>query len=1211
MDQSHDQLRRSQLQARWLQARGLLDEEAVSESLSRLRDAESSDDLCDLLAAEGRLESDALDVAREASRRALNLEAKARAAAEFEVKEARDAAADESGDAAPAPGEPLPPGANETRTAAAEDFMATIVLRESLLSEDEALQRAIELGLLTESQARRAADILPEFLGRSAPAPAADPRASGGFPAVDPRASGGYAAVDPRASGGFPAVDPRASGGFPAVDPRASGGYAAVPRSASSEFPQPNTGGPITGEMSAEEAARASAPTRTIARPSSSELGLSSQLEAGFASTAADDDEPTMALRDSDDEATVVAPENSPSDTERVTTPFRRSDFENYEIDGAVSRGAMGQILRARDRRSGDTVALKVLIGAGTTESDITRFRLEATTLIRLKHPHIVNIHDFGCDDGRLFIAMELVQGATLESLVRSSLRDRARVPPWRQTVEWMLGIARALAYCHEQSVIHRDVKPSNILVEAESNRAILVDFGIGKQDRASSEESDEALTKSDDVLGTPAYMSPEQLLPGGRFGVVGAPSDVWGFASTLFFALTGTPPFHASSLAEMLNGLMHRPVPRARERAPDIPVWLDDLLSACLTKDSRLRPGMAEVVTALEDGLRAERPLSRYTAGSPALALVGMSLISAVLLGFMFLTRRPELLFATMLGEGLISARDHATVVGRVRPPKTRIEINGQPVPTATDGSFRKTFPLVKGANSFELRLPELEDQEPIRFERLYDPDPPVIVVTSPKPEAGRVVFERAGRMRITGRVEDSYRQVFECRGSPAAAVRSFKSDGSFVIEVEDVPEPFELTLFATDQSGHSDEYQLIVSTPRALLRSRQSERRRLERERRERTRREFLAWLSERRTPAGEIPLYLPLRDSASWRDASTLERRRSLEFFASRLEPDFQILGRETITVGALQLEIGVFRHVPTEQELVLVPGGLVATSVWSGPGQEVDWRLARAMISDTDKPINIEVLEDVMAHALLPSLNRLLESEPALRSSPGESIDVRIRRVRAALVRDPELAGRLRRALETLASQAGEPREVTVYQAPFLLGRFEVSRGAFSKRSSRETFELPMTGREFASVRGWLGQQPGALRLPTRLEFLHAATSGLGPEGPTGARQHRGIRPEPTPGEERRRRGNLFGLVDLCGNAEEWVEPDWWIWPIAWPRATDSSPILGRDRDYWLRQAAVVGGHSGLTRELCSPLMVHYAERTQGLATAGFRVARSLP
>src|SRR4051812_27434533 len=245
--------------------------------------------------------------------------------------------------------------------------------------------------------------------------------------------------------------------------------------------------------------------------------------------------------------------------------------FGPYRIEELLGRGGMGEVHRAYDTAHDRFVALKRLSAQFSDDADYrARFRAESRIVARLREPHVIPIHAYGEIDGHLYLDMRLVEGRDLTDLIGSPMEPRRAVRIVEQ-------VASALDAAHADGLVHRDVKPSNILVAA-GDFVYLVDFGIAR----SSSPSATHLTASGDVVGTLDYMAPERF--GG--GPVDGRVDVYALACVLFTSLTGRRPFAGDTTAAQIWAHMQEPPPRASASNPDVPSALDAVIVRGMAKD-------------------------------------------------------------------------------------------------------------------------------------------------------------------------------------------------------------------------------------------------------------------------------------------------------------------------------------------------------------------------------------------------------------------------------------------------------------------------------------------------------------------------------------------------------------------------------------------------------------------------------------------------
>lgn len=284
--------------------------------------------------------------------------------------------------------------------------------------------------------------------------------------------------------------------------------------------------------------------------------------------------------------------------------PPLREQFGDYELLRELGRGAMGIVYLAKQQTANRLVALKLIrtdMLGGTDSAQrakaASRFRTEAQAAAKIQHDHIVTVYEVGEIDGQPFFSMQYVDGENLSTILRDGPIDA------RQAVGYLQPIALAVHTAHTSGILHRDLKPHNILID-ERGRALVADFGLAKL-----VEDEGGLTHDGEVMGTPQYMSPEQSLnPSG----VTVSADVYSLGATLYHALTGRPPFQGVTGLETLRQVMFQePVP-PRQLSPSIDQDLETICLKCLEKEPARRYATAADLAA---------ELARYLAGEPIVA--------------------------------------------------------------------------------------------------------------------------------------------------------------------------------------------------------------------------------------------------------------------------------------------------------------------------------------------------------------------------------------------------------------------------------------------------------------------------------------------------------------------------------------------------------------------------------------------------------------
>lgn len=327
-----------------------------------------------------------------------------------------------------------------------------------------------------------------------------------------------------------------------------------------------------------------------------------------------------------DDPAATLPEANRPKGDPGPTLPYDLGDYELIEV---VGRGGMGVVYRATQRMLDRTVAVKMIRGGMLAcENDVRRFYTEAQAAAGLHHPSIVPVYQFGHRAGHHFFSMALIEGTDLQKKINEeemSIEDAAR---------YVRDVAMAIDHAHRNDVLHRDVKPANILID-QDGKVHITDFGLAK-----NLSTDSSVTGSGAAVGTPNYMAPEQA--GGHSDRATRQSDVYSLGAILFACVTGRPPLVGDSVVETLLQVVHDPPPTMRSLRSGVPADLETIVAKCLEKDPKKRfktaRALANDLHAFLEGRPIDaRPRGRilkvwhWTTGVPLVgALIGRKVVGA-----------------------------------------------------------------------------------------------------------------------------------------------------------------------------------------------------------------------------------------------------------------------------------------------------------------------------------------------------------------------------------------------------------------------------------------------------------------------------------------------------------------------------------------------------------------------------------------------------
>lgn len=824
--------------------------------------------------------------------------------------------------------------------------------------------------------------------------------------------------------------------------------------------------------------------------------------------------------------------------------------FQGYELIAEISRGAMGVVLKAYQEERDRVVAIKFMLTENPDETELKRFQREAETLIRLKHDHIVDIYDFGAENGQCFMVMELLKGQDLSELVDERLLESDAGLSVDEAMRVLRAMAEALQYCHAQGVIHRDFKPQNVYLETREDqdpRPVLIDFGLIKRRKSGDQVESlgqSALTMAGEIVGTPAYMAPEQFGAGGPYGELGPATDVWAWAATLYFLLNSIPPYNKPSMIDIYQAIVLEDCPKLDATRTDIPVWLCELFNQCMEKKAGDRPSFDAILERIDE--HCQQAPRRPRALGVLAGLCG--LLMAIVALLLWPESSPQLL--RPLDWPKYSLRRSLTLQGQLSQAQVRLRVGAVEHHSDSQGQFHFRVPLTEGQNAltfeaFQQGQWRVLDQAQVTC----DTKPPVVKIVNDCKRGQLISLSAAQTLNI--KIEEASWPVKLEFGGQVLSLE--KPEQSLTVEPS---ESIERRLRVVDRLGHAWETRVRVVT--------------------------------EDSWPG----LMARLRDRESWKSASEAVQDAVILRVEERLGPAYEYLKTLQFKGGGQRFRIARFRHVRTGVELHLIPGGKVQVPFWARPDDEYTHQLLTHIVQP-------EASIELIADAATDSGNEYGgELRKFLSLSEADSDETAIPKIRAQRERLPDLKTQVKAWISKLERESLLLTE-TLTVAPALVGSFELSCRQWNQvaddktRLQAKNLDWPLVSRSYTTIETWLAKVGDGFRFPSRREWWQAAQAGtqsrfywgedaglIEDHGWVWKNSRGGLKPVYLHTDKT----NAYGLSDTCAHVSEFVQVDWQAWQERLrtmrrdPRIIKRGQELHRNIGLWKTYTFTMGSQS---------------------------------
>jgi|GEM_PF-2375139 len=456
-------------------------------------------------------------------------------------------------------------------------------------------------------------------------------------------------------------------------------------------------------------------------------------------------------------------------------------DLAGYRVLKKIGQGGMGSVYIAEQVSLKREVALKVLSEKFVADSAfVDQFLNEARAAGALNHPNVVQVYDVGQADGRYFFSMEFVPGGSIEDKIRGKAAE------WREALNWFLDAANALIFAGKRGILHRDVKPDNLML-AEDGSAKLCDLGLAKKS-----ESADLLAQG--IIGTPHFISPEAIR---RKGDIDTRTDLYSLGCTFYRIITGQNPYPATTVKDILLGHLNKPVPRVTDKKPDVPKELSDVVFRLMQKEPAERFTDADALYTALDKIRIQHGLAEHgiqpQSRRPLIIALLLVLVAAVVVGYV-LTREtppPQKTVAELEAEQRLRDQAAAGAAGAVKEARLAF------VATSKGRFFELKTEVAQGrledtwANAkwddvlkrFEDLAVELEAHEK------FGKDPEVLeLVADVRSEAQGLASDRNDLRVVDSRYQEARKASVKAFTDELEELRR-KHDGALVPEAEDKP--------------------------------------------------------------------------------------------------------------------------------------------------------------------------------------------------------------------------------------------------------------------------------------------------------------------------------------------------------------------------------------------------------------------------------------